>query len=213
MNCDDIQHQLDDYIDGSLDAASSEAFRVHAAACRSCRVKLAHSQALSEALRALPIEPPTHGFEDRVLLRAADSSRVSPRIPRLAVGALVTACAASILTVVFMGSLVEAPSGGISADFPVVDMTVDQPRTINLVFASNSALEDVSLLVELPEGVELAGYAGRREVLWRTSMQAGKNVLPLELVAHMSASGEIVARLQHGDMERVFRVFVSAAAG
>jgi hypothetical protein len=145
--------------------------------------------------------------------RAADGSRGKRRLPHWAVGAFAAACAASVLTIALIGPFPAAPLGDSSPDFPVVAMTVDQPRTINLVFASNSALEDVSLLVELPEGVELAGYAGRREVLWRTSMQAGKNVLPLDLVARESASGEIVARLQHGDRERIFRVFVSAAAG
>jgi Putative zinc-finger len=214
MNCEDIQPRLDDYLDGSLDTASATAVRTHVAECESCRRQLADSRALIRALRALPIDGPTRGFEDHALARAADSWRgAGRRVPRLALGTLVAACAAGIVTVVLMGPFGEAPFGDVAPDFPVVDMTVDQPRTINLVFASSSALEDVSLLVELPEGVELAGYAGKREVLWRTSMQAGKNVLPLELVARMSASGEIIAHLQHADRERVFRVFVSAVVG
>lgn len=213
MNCDDIQNQLDDYIDGTLAPASSLEVRAHVAGCVPCRDRLAQARSLMGALRRLPVDPPSQGFEERVLQRAAHGSRGKRRMPRWAVGAFAAACAASLLTVALIGPFPATPLGDSSPDFPVVAMTVDQPRTVNLVFASNSVLEDVSLRVELPNGVELAGYAGRREVLWRTSMQAGKNVLPLELVARESATGEIVARLQHGDRERVFRVFVSAAAG
>lgn len=213
MNCNETQDRLDDFLDGRLAPGSSDELGAHVATCSPCRKRLVQAQALVSALRQLPVDPPSKDFEERVLNQAAERLLAKPRMPRLAVGGFVAAVAASVLTIALMGPFGTAPPGDVSSDFPVIGMTIDEPRTINLVFASNSALEDVSLLVELPEGVELAGYAGRREVLWSTSMQAGKNVLPLQLIARGSTSGEIVARLQHRDMERIFRVPVSAVAG
>lgn len=212
MNCNDIQDRLDDFLDGELASAQSDAFGAHVAECSSCREMLSRAQTLAVMMPRVAVEPPPDGFDERVLQRAAEQTSSKPRISRIAVGSFVAACAASVLTIALMGPFATAPTGNVAEDFPVVAMTVDQPQTVNLVFASNSALQDVSLRVELPQGVELAGYAGRREVVWRTSMQAGKNVLPLELVADHYASGEIVARLQHGDMEQIFRISVSAAA-
>ncbi len=213
MNCKDIQDRLSDFLDGELGSAQSDAFGTHIAECSDCRETLSRAQTIAVAMPRLPIEPPPNGFEERVLRQAAACSTPKPRISRAAIGGFVAACAASVLTIALMGPFAPAPTGGAAQALPFVAMTVDQPQTVNLVFASNSALENVSLRIELPEGVELAGYAGRREVVWRTSMLAGKNVLPLELVAEGSASGEIVARLQHGDTEQIFRISVSAAVG
>jgi anti-sigma factor RsiW len=213
MNCNDIQERLDDFLDGELAPALSDELGAHVGECTLCRSRLAHAQMLTSALRQLPVDGPSDGFEERVLQRAAEGSPAKPRAPLFAVGGFAAAVAASVLTIALILAGPSVPSSDNAGEFPVVDVTVDQPQTVNLVFASNSAIDDVSLVVELPEGVEIAGYAGRREVLWRTSMQAGKNVLPLELVARESVSGELVARLQHGDMERTFRIFVSAAAG
>jgi len=213
MNCTELQQQFDDLIDGHLSTEAEGEIHAHALVCDACRDALERSLALQRALAAFPVEPAAPGFEARVLERAtAQSSRQAQSVRRVG-GALIAACAASILTLAILGPHREPSSNDGAATVPVVAMTIDEPRTINLVFASNSAVTDVSLVVELPIGVEIAGYAGRREVLWRTSMQAGKNYLPLELVARESASGELVARVRHGDAEKVFRVFVTAAIG
>jgi len=213
MNCTDLQHQLDDLIDGNLSTEAERALRTHALGCDTCRAELGRSEALQEALGALPVEPAAEGFEKRVLEYATARSSSRARVVRGVGGALIAACAASVLTLALLGPHGQVPSSGHTVAVPVVAMTIDEPRKINLVFASNTAVDEVSLTVELPSGVEIAGYAGRREVRWRTSMQTGKNYLPLELVARESASGQLVARVRHGDAEKVFRVFVTAAVG
>lgn len=212
MDCKALHDRLDQLIDGALLPTEEREARAHAADCSACGSELARAEALLNALRTLPVDAPAEGFETRVLSRATQRVR-TPRSARAVVGTLVAACAASVLTFLLVAppDFVSAPKP--AAELPTIAMTVDEPRTINLVFASNGAFEDVSLLVELPDGIELAGYAGRREVAWRTSMRAGKNVLPLELVARMSASGELIARLRRGSDERVFRVFVTAEMG
>ena len=213
MNCIELQHQLDDLIDGTLSVEAEREMRAHVVGCDACCAERERREALRRALAALPVEPASPGFEARVLERAAARSGRRARVVRSLGGAFIAACAASVLTLAILGPEWQTPSSGSAATIPVVAMTIDESRTINLVFASTSAVDDVSLMVELPMGVEIAGYAGRREVLWKTSMQVGKNYLPLELVARESASGELVARVRHGDAERVFRVLVTATVG
>ncbi len=210
MNCTELQTQVDDLIDGRLPSEVEGEIRAHAAACDACRAAIERAEALSRSLESLPVELAAPGFEARILERVAAQANRQTRVLRGIGGGLIAVCAASGLALAVLGPRVDAPSDRAAAALPVVTMSIDEPRTVNLVFASTSAVDDVSLTVELPMGVEIAGYAGQSEVIWRTSMQVGKNYLPLELVARDSASGELVARVRHGDAEKTFRVFVTA---
>jgi hypothetical protein len=70
-------------------------------------------------------------------------------------------------------------------------------------------LHSATLTVTLPAGVELAGFPGQREVSWETSLTAGRNLLPLKLIALTPVGGELLARLEHEDRERLFRLQVN----
>jgi hypothetical protein len=132
------------------------------------------------------------------------------RSPRLIAFMFVAAFGASVFTVIYTGLRVGAPRTEISAALPLVSMTVNQARTVNLVFTSNSAVADATLTVDLPPGFELLDYAGEKQVIWNTQLQAGNNILPLTLVARMPATGQITARLRFGEREKLFRVHVDA---
>lgn len=216
MTCNETRTQLDAYLDGDLQPAASRAFEDHIEDCGACRDTVDRARRLLRALARLPVAEPGGGLEEfanRALAAAAGARRRRSRSAKLIAGGFVAAFAASILTVIYTGLLVEAPKTELAAGLPTVSMSIDEPRVVNLVFTSNSALADVSLLIDLPEGVEIAGYEGRREVRWKTQLDMGKNVLPLELVAHAEARGQLVARLQHGERQKVFRVYLSVMPG
>lgn len=132
---------------------------------------------------------------------------------RIVAGGFLAAFASSVLTVIFTGLLVKAPQTELAAGLPTITLPADDYRTVNLVFTSRVAIDDVSVLLELPEGVELRNYAGRGRMLWRTALAAGKNALPLALRAPAATRGQLVARVRHGDNEKVFRVYVAASGG
>jgi hypothetical protein len=161
-------------------------------------------------LRALPVEAPAPGFVDRVLERS--SSLAGRRGPGLVAAGFIVAFAASIFTVIYTGLMVEAPTTRVSAALPSVTMKLEERRVVNLVFASASALDDVSLRIDLPPGVDLSGYEGMRRVDWRTELAAGRNVLPLELIATQPMEGQLIARLGHGAESKVFRIFIVAGS-
>jgi hypothetical protein len=94
---------------------------------------------------------------------------------------------------------------------PGITMTLEEPRTINLVFASETALDSALLTITLPDGIELAGFPGQREVAWQTSLSEGKNLLPLKLVAVSPVGGEVLARLEHNDRGRTFRLRIEVS--
>ena len=70
-----------------------------------------------------------------------------------------------------------------------------------------AAYKQMRLLIDSTN--ELAGFPGQREVTWETSLVEGKNLLPLKLVALTPAGGEVLARLEHENRGRTFRLRVN----
>lgn len=160
-----------------------------------------------DLLKDYPMQEATAGFYDQALVRATHEGSRRQRNRWVLSGfaaAMVVGIALWFVSGVFLTTPV-APE----AEIPGIAMTLEEPRTVNLVFASRMALEGAMLTVTLPEGVELAGFPGQREVKWETSLVEGKNLLPLKLVALTPAGGEVLARLEHENRGRTFRLRVS----
>ena len=94
---------------------------------------------------------------------------------------------------------------------PGVTIALAQEKTVRLVFASASALDSATLTVSLPEGIELSGFPGQRQITWETSLEEGENMLPLTLIALTPAGGELLATLEHKDRNRTFRLLVEVS--
>lgn len=161
-----------------------------------------------ELLQDYPAPAADGGFYERALLRATHegSRRQRNRWMMTGFGAAV---AATIAAWVIGGMLLGEPQlPDAESAIPGVTIALAEPRTVNLMFASRTALDSATLTVTLPDGIELDGFPGQREITWETSLSEGKNVLPLTLVAVTPAGGELLARLEHKDRDRTFRLRV-----
>ncbi|HSC17076.1 MAG TPA: hypothetical protein VLI71_18240 [Gammaproteobacteria bacterium] len=137
------------------------------------------------------------------------AERPKPTLAQRVVGfAFIGAFALTMLTVVLTGLYVRSPRAR-APETPSVTLTVGETRTINLVFGSRAALEDVELTVDLPPGIELAMHPGERRFTGRAALEGGDNALPLTLVARSSGGGQLAARLKQGDQQKVFVVDVT----
>jgi hypothetical protein len=165
-------------------------------------------QEILALLRDYPVAEPSAGFYDRALARATHEGSRRQRNRWIMTG-FGSAVAAGIVLWAIGGFLLTAPEvPQPEASIPGIALTLEEPRTINLVFSSKSALDGATLTVTLPEGLEMAGFPGQREVTWKTSLAEGKNLLPLELIALTPAGGEVLARLEHDNRNRTFRLRV-----
>ena len=165
-------------------------------------------RAVIELLQDYPAPAPDEGFYERALVRATHegSKRQRNRWMMTGFGA---AIAATIAAWVIGGMLLNEPQlTEPGAAIPGVTIALAEPRTVNLVFASAKALDSATLTVTLPDGIELDGFPGQREITWETSLSEGKNLLPLTLVAVAPTGGELLARLEHEDRDRTFRLRV-----
>jgi hypothetical protein len=112
----------------------------------------------------------------------------------------------TMATVIFTGLEVRSPSARRAPETPAVTLTIDEPRSVNLVFDSRTALRDVEFTVDLPAGIELTDHPGERRVVWRAELAAGNNLLPLPLVAREGHGGQLAARLRLDDDQKTFVV-------
>ena len=162
-------------------------------------------------LKDYPMPQADAGFYDRALLRATLTSSRRQRNRWLMTG-FGSAVAAGLVVWLIGGMLTTTPQlPDIDGTIPGITVVLEEPRTINLVFSSATALESATLTVSLPDGVELAGFPGQRKISWETSLNEGRNLLPLRLIALTTVGGVLLARLEHDDRDRVFRLRVDVS--
>ena len=147
-------------------------------------------------------------YFDRALVRATHEGSRRQRNRWLLAGfgsAVAAGAALWVVSVLFLA----APDLPVAEPtIPGITMTLEEPRTVNLVFSSAQQLEVATLTVQLPEGIEMSGFPGQREISWQTSLNAGKNLLPLKLIATSPIGGEVYATLVHNERGRTFRLRV-----
>lgn len=169
-------------------------------------------QALRARLRALdpPAVPP--GFFDRALEKARhEGERRQREKRRWLMTGFGSAIAAGLAIVAIAGLLLHNPDSTVEQPLPVVTIALAEEKTVRLVFSSEVALDAATLSLTLPRGIELAGFPGQQQLEWVTSLEAGRNLLPLTLRATAAAGGEIVATLEHDARQRTYRLKVEIA--
>lgn len=207
-----INEKLDDYMDGSLDEAETLALDAHVDSCNTCRQTVDSEQRLRGLLKDYAVPAPDDAYFDQALAKASHVSTNGQRNRWLMTG-FGGAVAAGLLAWVIGGTILQTPEPVESvASIPGVTMVLEEPRTVNLVFSSATELADAILTVNLPAGIEIEGFAGQREITWITSLQAGKNILPLRLIATTPHGGELLARLEHDNRDRTFRIRVDVSS-
>ena len=210
MECREFALQLDDLLDGRLDAVQRKSAQEHLERCPSCRRQHQHAVAVQEAVRSLS-PPALHpGFMDQALSRATRPAVGSGRPawrPLLGM-----ALAASLVLGVALGVFLAARPTPVQT----VALTLDRPETVRLMFNSAKPLRAATLSLALPENVELVGYGGRRELSWQTDLREGGNLMQLPLVVRGATKEELVASLSHGGNSKTFRLKIevdNAASG
>jgi hypothetical protein len=209
MSCREIRQQLPDFVRDALPSGEARAVQAHLDGCQACRHQLELEQTLrAELAERFAAQEPMPGFESRVLDGAESSARPGSRV-HVAWGGAVAAALVLGLWIgqsttpvpepeVAEGNDMAGVAGPVAALIPV-------ERTVKLAFTAGEALDDVTLTLNLPPHVELAGLPGQQQVRWQVSLQQGDNVLTLPLRLLFPGEGELVAELDAGGQQKVFR--------
>ena len=168
-------------------------------------------QEIQALLKDYPMPEAATGYFDQALVRATHEGSRRQRNRWIMTG-FGSAIAAGLVLWMMGGFFLTTPDLPLAdPTIPGIAMTLEEPRTINLVFASAEPLDSATLTVQLPNGIEISGFPGQREVTWQTSLKAGKNLLPLKLIATSPLGGEVYATLRHDDRSRTFRLQVDVS--
>jgi hypothetical protein len=199
MKCQDFALQLDDLLDGGLDAPQRKSAQEHLGSCPDCRRRHEHAVAVREAVRKLS-PPALHpGFTDQALSRATRPAAGTRPMWRPVLG---MALAASLVLGVALGVFFTTQPEPVHA----VMLTIDQPETVRLMFNSAKPLKAATLSLALPENVELVGYGDRRDLSWQTDLREGGNLMQLPLIVRGATKQELVASLSHEGSTKTFRL-------
>ena len=165
---------------------------------------------ITALLKDYPMPEATTAYFDQALVRATHEGSRRQR-NRWVMTGFGSAIAAGLALWLIGGFFLTAPNlpNTDAANIPGITMTLAEPQTVNFVFASKTPLVAATLTVMLPEGVELVGFPGQREIAWQTNLNAGRNLLPLKLIALSPIGGEVLATLEHMDRARTFKVRVN----
>lgn len=209
MKCTDIQKYLDNYLDDTMSLDEQEAVETHIEQCTSCQQSLDENKAIRQALCSLPVDQASADFEAKIFsaVRSHYGTRGKNSGNKFFAG-FATAAAASLA--LWFTSTVYIPQFDV-AEPQVINLAMSQVRNVKLVFDAPDNLADVTLSVQLPENIELEGYAGQKQLVWQTNLNKGQNILALPVTAIGNGQGELVAQLNYGDKTKQFHIVLKTA--
>jgi len=203
MNCNQVQAQLDEYLDRNLSAIQQNALQQHLDRCSHCRRKFDHAQNLQLILLDLPAPKPTPDFSRRVFrFLHLQGSRSSHWIAA-AGGALAATLA---LWRVFTAGVYQPPT---SVEAVQLRVEPNRVQTVNLVFQSTTDVDQATLRIELPDNLQLAGAPQRRVIEWKTPLKKGSNRLALPVIATDTRTARLTTRISHNNQDKIFYVDVT----
>jgi anti-sigma factor (TIGR02949 family) len=121
MMCDDVERDLEPYVDRELDADSIAAIRSHVSACAPCRRRVAEREGLGRLVRSVPYRL----APDRLRARVVRQVRLTRLIRRVVAGA-----AAAVLILSVAAGITFLASPRIQSDALVDDVVDSHVRSL-----------------------------------------------------------------------------------
>jgi len=208
MNCDQYRQSLEPYLDAELEASVARELETHLADCSDCTDARDRQRRLRQALRSMPVTPPEEGFLDSVVGQTVVRTHRNEAWFWSSAG-LGSAVVASAIAWLILAVPVNPPASNSIAELETVAISLNVEKTFRLTFDSQRELQDATLTVSLPAGVEVVGYEGRGSVRWTTDVKPGTNILELPLIVRSGDGGEVLARIEHQGKQKSFEFAVT----
>jgi hypothetical protein len=223
MNCADLQDQIDDYCSGALSSELEVDCEAHLASCSECSSAVDDLKHLLLSLKAMPVIGPSEGFAKRALQVAMESEVVGQNVDHhrrrgFMVG-FGSAVAAALALWVVVGIFPQQTPPGTNGNseiakaetraekgIPEITIALNEQRDIRLAFFSSEDLKGATITLQMPEAVALVGYEGQRELVWKTNLVKGDNLLRLPVVATGSMGGQLVAHIKYKGQIKTLKV-------
>jgi hypothetical protein len=131
------------------------------------------------------------------------------RAPSWIAFGFIGAFAASVLTVIYTGLMVEGSRSEFDAEFHSVTMQVGETRAVRLDFDVRGVYPEARLEVQLPPMVEPRDAPGASSLTQAVSLVPGDNEFSIEIHATGATRGYMIARLLADEPVALERIFVT----
>jgi hypothetical protein len=208
MRCEDIERLLNEHADADLTPVERQAVEAHVASCDSCGNAWLAARVLRK-YRSLPTPMPSPTLIAKLAVtRQPPAAMKRTSLWSAAIGG---ALAASFVAVTF--NYYRASPADSARTVPSLTMSLHESRDVNVAIDSPEAFTEVEVRVVLAGGIELEGLAGRRELKWKTDLEAGMNRLTLPIVASDRTGGKVLVSVAYGTQQQAFVVQIDVADG
>lgn len=206
MDCNRLHIYLDSEPLGTPPAEVLE----HLFQCASCRRTWALDHEARKILRTLPEPPVPPAFAERVL--AFTRRNGEQRRRHRAAKSWGLALAATLLLGIGIGITLQwaAPTGGYQLRTGTILVPADTTTVVRIALDAAHPLHNVGFIVNVPQGMQLRGHPGERQVAWSGELAQGRNVLNLRLVARPGAAGTLETALHYAGKDNIFKVQIVA---
>ena len=193
MHCQQFDQWLDDYLDGDLLPPQQQQFKEHCQQCARCQTVLRQSLEILQTLRAMPVPAMPEDYAQRQFQRLWSEKRYEQPVRRRRYFYYPALAASLLLGVLLGGGLMNwFASGPSPLSIQPLTVALYETREVRFVVNARRDLASARVTIRIPDHLELAGYPGRQELTWTTSLKAGANLLSLPLRAANPGSGEVV---------------------
>jgi hypothetical protein len=206
MRCEDVENLLNEHAEAELTRLERQAAEAHVASCDSCGTAWLAARVLRQ-YRALPTPMPSP-----TLIAKLAVSRQPPAAMRrtsLWSAAIGGALAAGLVAITF--DFYRSAPADSALTVPSLTMSLHESRDVNVTIDSPEAFMEVDVRVVLAGGIEFEGLAGRRELKWKTDLEAGINRLTLPIVASDNTGGRLLVSVGYGAKHQAFVVQIDVA--
>lgn len=218
MTCDNFKLLWTEWHEGYLSELNSMRLHWHMEACPQCRLYDRQMLALVNGLNTLPEPAPmAEGSTTRLFANVRTNYRHGHNRHSFQVWAL----AASLIVAFVGGGLfwshmnvrgLQIPVASLPEIVAPVTLTLNRIQTVRLVLEAERNIAPVTFTIDLPEGVEIAGYPGQQRLTWKGHLDKGRNGLALPLIARTTSAGSsgkntvLITQIEYDNNQQALKV-------
>jgi hypothetical protein len=218
MTCNNFRLLWTEWHEGYLSELSAMRLHWHIEACPQCREYNQQMLALVNGLNTLPEPNP---LPEESSIRMIANAKSGDRQKRDGESMRVWALAASLIVTFIGGGLfwshmhtraLQIPATSLPGSTAAVTLVPNRIQTVRLVLEARRNISEVTFTINLPEGVEIAGYPGQQQLRWEGHLDKGRNGLALPLIAKPSYAGFsgknsiLIAQIEYGNNQQALEV-------
>lgn len=214
MNCKQFQALWTEWPGKELSDEQTGTMAGHYKNCPGCQRYVRQMTTLLDQLKRFPAGRPPAGLSQKLFAHArarAKSQSDGSKRPYAIAAALLIGFVAGALVWPVLDTPDKTLRVAETRPLRTVSLTLDSVQEVHVAINAPREISNATLTLELPAGVEIAGYPGQRQLRWQTGLKAGRNNLTLPLRAYETVTDAVLkTRVEYDGRQKELNVILNA---